>query len=79
MIELCRLRRSEGYGACLRSPGLGGKAANQTGAQRKRVRFGEEEQRNDRALPLAAKRGIWSLPKIDRFGRQSRQPNRSPA
>ena len=34
MIELCRLRRSEGYGACLRSTGLGGKAADQTGAQR---------------------------------------------
>ena len=30
-------------------------------AQRKRVAWGEEKQRNERAFPLTGKRGIWSL------------------
>ena len=40
-------------------------------AQRQRVRWGEEEQRNERAFALKAKRGIWSL---RQWG-----PRRSPA
>ena len=61
MIELCRLRRSEGYGACLRSPSSGGGAAGPNRAPPKRGRVGEVEQRNERAVPPAAKRGIWRL------------------
>ena len=53
MSELLPSRQNERYGAC----GNGGPGE----AQRQRVRRGEEEQRNERAFALKAKREIWSL------------------
>ena len=50
MSELLPSRQNEGYEAC----DNGGPGE----AQRQRLRWGEEEQRNERAFALKAKRGI---------------------
>ena len=53
MSELLPSRQNERDGAC----DNGGPGE----AQRQRVHWGEEEQRNERAFALKAKREIWSL------------------
>ena len=58
----------------------GGEAATQIEAQRKRVRFGEEEQGSGRSFRRQAETELSGLcKKSSRIRRRSRQPNRSPA
>src|SRR5699024_45799 len=54
--------------------------ATQIEAQRKRVRFGEEEQGSGRSFRRQAETELSGLcKKFSRMRRRSRQPNRSPA